>query len=95
MSHSGLTLRVPFGIQSEFKNRRKSRSRRGNEAEVFSRQNPPLTSAVTILELILLSGFGFRHSSFRSGSVRCKIKDVEIAGIGRSFGGVFGLERFA
>jgi acyl-coenzyme A thioesterase PaaI-like protein len=27
--------------QGEFKNRRKSRSRRGNEAEVFSRQNPP------------------------------------------------------
>ena len=25
----------------EFKNRRKSRNRRGDEAEVFSRQNPP------------------------------------------------------
>src|SRR5438309_9574708 len=29
------------GLQGEFRNRRKSRSRRGNEAEVFSRQNPP------------------------------------------------------
>ena len=54
-----------------------------------------LTSAAAILELILLSGFGFRHSSVRSGSVHGKIENVEIAGITRGFCGVFRFERFA
>src|SRR6266704_2564923 len=56
----GLTLRIPFGIQDKFKNRRKSRSRRGNEAEVFFAPK----SASLRRRLPFLNSSSFRESVF-------------------------------
>ena len=42
-------IRALVSLQDEFKNSRKSRSRRGNEAEVFFAAKPA-SSAATILE---------------------------------------------
>jgi hypothetical protein len=49
--------------QDEFKNRRKTRSRRGNEAEVFFAPKSAALSAATILEHRLRRSIHLRESS--------------------------------